>query len=231
MRTIVALLPELTDVNGDAQNASVLARRARWAGEDVGVQHVHAGETPIGDPLAVVIGTTTDPALARLLEALSPVRERLAAWFAAGVPILAVGTGLEALGTSIALPGGGLAGLGLIEADSAPLPARVAGDLVVQSTEGQLVGYENHTRGLRLGAGLQPLGRVLRGVGDGAGTDGVRTGSLIGTRLHGPVLAKNPALADAVLAIAFGRPVVPSGPEATAADAGAARIRAALLAS
>ena len=65
----------------------------------------------------------------------------------------------------------------------------------------------------------------------GNGTDGVRLGSILGTRLHGPVLAKNPALADAILTAAFGEPVVPTGERATAADAAAARIRTALLAS
>ena len=72
---------------------------------------------------------------------------------------------------------------------------------------------------------------MARGTGDGNGTDGVRHGSILGTRLHGPVLAKNPALADALLALAFGEPVVPTGERAAQADASAARIRSALLAS
>ena len=38
------------------------------------------------------------------------------------------------------------------------------------------------------------------GNGDGSGTDGVWAGRVIGTYLHGPVLARNPALADRLLA-------------------------------
>jgi CobQ-like glutamine amidotransferase family enzyme len=231
MTVVLALFPELTDVNGDAQNALVLAKRAAWAGLDLSVASLHVGERPSATPRAVVLGSTTDPALPRLLEALADVRSALQDWIGAGVPVLAVGTGLEALSRGVDLPAGRLDGLGLVPGEAQPLVARAAGDLVVHAAEGELVGYENHSRGLRLDAGVAPLGTVRRGTGDGHGTDGVRHGSVIGTRLHGPVLAKNPALADTVLAAAFGHPVVVAGDLAAAADAAAARIRATLLTS
>lgn len=228
---VLALLPELTDVNGDAQNAAVLARRAAWAGASLTVRRLAAGDRPGERPAAVVLGSTTDPALPRLVAALTPLRDVLTGWLDDGVPLLAVGTGMEALGGPIGLQDGPIAGLGILPGESRPLAVRVAGDLVVRSAEGDLVGYENHARGFALDAGAQPLGTVLRGVGDGHGVDGLRHGSVIATRLHGPVLAKNPVLADAILAAALGRPVMPAGDEAQAADAAAARIRAALLRS
>ena len=45
------------------------------------------------------------------------------------------------------------------------------------------------------------LARVLHGVGngDGSGTEGAVSGRVLGTYLHGPVLARNPALADLLL--------------------------------
>lgn len=226
---VLQLFPELTDVNGDAQNALVLARRAGWAGVGARVAALGVGAEPGGRPAAVVLGSTTDPALPRLLTALRGIRSALADWLDAGVPLLAIGTGMEALGGAIAGPDGTLQGLGLLPGETVALPERVAGDLVVRAVEGDLVGYENHARGFRAGAGVDALGTVMRGTGDGAGTDGVRYGSLTGTRLHGPVLAKNPALADRVLREAFGD-VQPTGDAVTAADATAARIRAALLA-
>jgi CobQ-like glutamine amidotransferase family enzyme len=42
-------------------------------------------------------------------------------------------------------------------------------------------------------------------VGNGDRTEGVELGGLIGTHLHGPVLAQNPALADALLTRAMQR--------------------------
>lgn len=225
---VVALVPELTDVNGDAQNALVLARRAGWAGVDAEVVPLHAGDDPGPPPALVVLGSTTDPVVPRLLEALLPLRDAIVSWVDAGVPLLAVGTGMEALGSRITHPVGALEGLGVLPGESVLLPTRAAGDLVVRAGGGDLVGYENHSRGFRLDPGARPFGSVVRGTGDGGGVDGVRHGSIIGTRLHGPVLAKNPWLADAMLASAFGPDVRPTGVVVAAADAAAARIRAAL---
>ena len=62
---------------------------------------------------------------------------------------------------------------------------------------------------------LLPLGWVTRGVGNGTADrsghrgDGACTGRIIGTYLHGPVLARNPALADHILASATGATLAP----------------------
>jgi hypothetical protein len=65
-------------------------------------------------------------------------------------------------------------------------------------------GFENHSGLTQLGAGVVPLGIVRSGTGngDGEGTEGAVAGNVVGTYLHGPVLARNPALADALLSLA-----------------------------
>jgi CobQ-like glutamine amidotransferase family enzyme len=227
---ILALFPELTNVNGDAENALVLARRLEWAGEDAEVVRLGLGGSFGQRPTAVVLGSSVDAALPRLREELLALRQLLLTWLADGVPLLAVGTGMELLGSRIVLEGDAVVeGLALLPATAEPLAVRVADEVVVDADEGRLVGYENHSRGLRLDAGVLPLGTVVQGVGDGRGVDGVRHAGIVGTRLHGPVLARNPALADALLTRALGRPVVPAGNEAAAADAAAAAIRGRLL--
>ena len=64
-----------------------------------------------------------------------------------------------------------------------------------------LTGFENHGGVTSVGPGAQPLARVAAGTGNGdAGrTEGAWSGRVVGTYLHGPVLARNPALADLLL--------------------------------
>jgi CobQ-like glutamine amidotransferase family enzyme len=83
----------------------------------------------------------------------------------------------------------------LVEVDPAPL-----GPLPV------LTGFENHGGATSLRDGAVALGRVVAGVGNGGGdrTEGAVQGHIVGTYLHGPVLARNPALADRLLSWALG---------------------------
>jgi hypothetical protein len=72
-------------------------------------------------------------------------------------------------------------------ADGSPLPL--------------LTGFENHGGVTTIGSGASPLARVITGVGNGGGdgTEGAWTDRVVGSYLHGPVLARNVALADLLL--------------------------------
>ena len=64
-----------------------------------------------------------------------------------------------------------------------------------------LAGFENHAGRTYLDDGAEPLGRVVAGFGnDGeSGYEGCRVGKALGTYLHGPLLPRNPWLADWLL--------------------------------
>ena len=102
----------------------------------------------------------------------------------------AKGTGPRAVGELAAVPLG-----------SGPSPAGPGGPRLPE-----LTGFENHGGVTTLGTDAAPLARVTAGVGngDGSGTEGVWSGRIVGTYLHGPVLARNPALADLLLGWATG---------------------------
>ena len=79
---------------------------------------------------------------------------------------------------------------------------------------GELVGFENHSGRTVLGPGARDLGRVVVGAGnDGGGGEGIialpgdggLAGLRIGTYLHGPVMPRNPHLADFVILSALRR--------------------------
>lgn len=203
--TIACLLPALLDTNGDAANARVLAQRARWADHSATIVDVHTAADLPAVIDAVVIGSGTDADLVAARDALLPMVDRLRELTTAGVPILAVGTGWELLSWGIERDDGTvIEGLGLVAGRAVPAPKRATDDLVVTTKFGRLIGFENHARAYT-GAEASPLGRTVYGTGNGHGQEGLVMGDLFCTHLHGPVLARNPRLADHLLAIALAR--------------------------
>lgn len=222
---VASLVPRLLDIHGDAQNAQVLAVRAGWQGFDAEVVEVAAPSDADGiAPDAITIGAGFDADADEVLTALRGVETELRSWVDAGVPLLAVGLGWELLSTSVEFaPGVTTAGLALFSGRSV-VSERHVGTIAVDSEWGRLVGYEYHLRDHLLGADERPLGTVAAGIGNiadahGERADGAVRGPLIGTGLRGPVLARNPRLADDML----GRAVRRRDLTATASDAPAQR--------
>ena len=135
----------------------------------------------------------------------------LSSAFQRGAPILAVCAGMQLLGEWFTDTGGDkVAGVGLLDLVTNRLRVRAVGDVLAEVTAipdiPTLIGFENHLGATVLGPTSEPLAQVRHGVGNGAGepVEGVVQGSVVGTYLHGPVLALNPALADHLLASVVG---------------------------
>ena len=129
---------------------------------------------------------------------------------AAGAVVLAVCAGYQIVGRTFpGADGSPHEGVGLLDIETAKgTGPRAVGEVVGEPSEDApgalptLSGFENHGGQTTLGPGVTPLARVVHGVGngDGSGTEGAVSGRVIGTYLHGPLLARNPALADLLLA-------------------------------
>ena len=206
---VAHLYPTVLGLYGDRGNALVLVHRARLRGITVEVVEVAPGE-PVPRSCDVYhLGGGEDLAQTTAAELLA-ADGGLAAAVTRGATVLAICAGYQILGTTFAAAGGQVPGLGLLDIETTPRPARAVGELVAEPIDpslGLLTGFENHGGGTRLGPGLEPLARVRHGQGNGVGdgTEGVRHGRILGTYLHGPALARNPALADLVLTWATGR--------------------------
>jgi CobQ-like glutamine amidotransferase family enzyme len=203
--------PDLLGTYGDGGNAVVLAERLRRRGIDAEVVPLMAGAEVPSSVRLLVLGGGEDQAQ----RALFRDRELLAGVAAAAerdVPILAVCAALQVLGRWFDDgEGGRTAGVGLVDVETDRLDRRAVGETVVEPAPasglvgtGSLTGFENHGGRTERGPACEPLGRVVVGVGNGDGTDGCVQGHIIGTYLHGPVLARNPALADRLLEWAVG---------------------------
>jgi len=201
---IGALLPDVLGVYSDNGNVTVLAQRLRWRGIPAEVCVVTMDTRPPVDCDLYVIGGGEDAAQAAAADWLRGHRPLCAA-LAGKATTFAVCAGLQVLGQWLEDGAGRrLSGAGILDLTTSPGRRRAVGE-VVSVCElpgvGTLTGFENHRGRTTLGPGIGPLARVVRGVGNGAGDrgDGVLAGTVVGTYLHGPVLARNPALADEVL--------------------------------
>lgn len=232
---VLTILPEYFDLNADSANAAVLRVRAEWAGVDVHVDTLTAGiHPPSRRPDVLVVGSGAEEDIEAASVELARLGSVLGDWVAEGAAMLAIGTGWSLLSQSVEVPGRRFVdGVGLFTGEARLLPARVSGDLVVDSEHGRLVGYENHSRSYFHGPGEQPLGRVAAGTGNTGGVEGAVRDRLIGTHLHGPVLAKNPVLADRLLQDALGEryqaAFEPGGQQMKRADALAQSARGRIL--
>ncbi len=209
--SIALLYPELLGTYGDGGNAAVLAQRLRWRNIPAEVVDVHAGEAiPSGCQVYVMGGGEDAPQALAAQELRSG--SALVDAVQAGSAVLAVCAGLQVLGQRFTGEDGKAhEGLGLLDCETHRDDGarRVVEVVVVPHADlglPDLTGYENHGGVTTLGPTARPLGQVVVGHGNagGDGTEGIVNGRVVGTYLHGPVLARNPALADYLLASVLG---------------------------
>ena len=106
-------------------------------------------------------------------------------------------------------------GLGLLDVQTRRGPERAVGEILTRwrhpnGTDVLLTGFENHGGFTTVGPAATALASVEIGIGNANdGTEGAVQGRVIGTYPHGPVLARNAALADHVLSVALDRELEP----------------------
>ena len=215
--SIALVYPDLLGTYGDGGNAVILAQRLRWRGTPASVIEVRAG-TPLPTTCDIyVLGGGEDAPQALAADQLALERP-LARAVDGGAVVFAVCAGLQVIGQSFLIAGGRpRPGLGLVDCSTGRTTAkRAVGELVVEPDPSlalglpTLSGYENHGGVTDLGPSARPLGRAVVGVGngDGTGSEGIVSGKILGTYMHGPALARNPALADLLLSWALGLPSI-----------------------
>lgn len=81
---------------------------------------------------------------------------------------------------------------------------RMVGNIIFETPFGTAAGFENHSGRTYIGK-LNPLGKVLKGFGNNGtdNTEGLLYKNTFCTYAHGPLLPKNPALADELLSRAL----------------------------
>ncbi|GGK60927.1 type 1 glutamine amidotransferase [Nocardia camponoti] len=204
------VLPDVMGTYGDGGNALVLRQRLRMRGYDAEIVEITLAD-PVPDSLDIyTLGGAEDSAqrlATRHLQRYPGLQQAAAK----GAPVLAICAAIQVLGNWYQTSAGEkVDGVSLFDVTTSPQDTRAIGEVtttpVLEGLSAPLTGFENHRGGTLLGAAASPLARVTRGVGNGVGdgTEGVVQGSVLGTYLHGPALARNPELADYLIARALG---------------------------
>ena len=210
---VCSLYPELMNIYADRGNIAVLRARCEWRGLgfELAASGMGATPDPEGHDLFYMGGGQDRDQRAVALDMVDSKRDVLHAAAERGAVVLAVCGGYQLLGESYELEGESLPGIGLVDLRTVREPGpRLIGNCAIEADLGTgprvIAGFENHGGRTYLGAGAEPLGRVLSGFGNNGkdGFEGVRHGNVIGTYLHGPLLPKNVWLADRLIELGLG---------------------------
>ncbi len=198
--TIGHLYPDLLNLYGDRGNIQCLMKRCRWRGIEA---ETIAFE--LGDPIdfsgldIVLLGGGSDREQMLVCQKLREIRGAFKEYVESEGVVIAICGGYQLLGKYYHTDQGSMEGLDLVDIYTEQGEGRLISNIVLQSDlfEMPVVGFENHGGRTFINQN-RPLGKVLYGAGnDGtSGYEGVVYKNVIGTYLHGPLLPKNPQLAD-----------------------------------
>lgn len=216
------LYPQLMSTYGDRGNIIVLQKRCEWRGikteilnidQETNNKHLEAIDILFGggaqDREQEIIMKDLQKKKATIKELID---NNLPSLFVCGAPQLighyyepSVGKRIEGLGI-----------FDMYTKHPGPKDDRLIGNVVAQihsenlSTNYQLlttklVGFENHGGRTYLGKSAKPFAKVIKGFGNNGEdeTEGVVYKNAIGSYLHGPLLPKNPQIADWLIAKAL----------------------------
>lgn len=207
--TIGHLYPDLLNLYGDRGNIQCLMKRCQWRGIEA-----ETISFELNDPIdftgldIVLLGGGSDREQMLVCEKLREIRGDFKEYVENNGVVIAICGGYQLLGNYYKTDQGMIKGLELVDMYTEQQEGRLISNIVLKSDlfDMPIVGFENHGGRTFIGNN-KPLGRVLYGSGnDGqTGYEGVVYKNVIGTYLHGPLLPKNPQLADWLITQALRR--------------------------
>lgn len=200
---VAHLYPDVMNIYGDRGNVIALRYRCEARGITFTLAEINIEDSFEPDDFDVIlIGGGQDREQRRIADDLVARGPGIRAAIEGGMPALAVCGGFQMFGHRyIDQQGEIIPGIGVFDLESrhpGPVADRSIGNVILETDEGEVVGFENHGGRTYLAPGQAPFGRVRQGGGNNHtdGTEGARHKNAIGTYLHGSLLPKNPALAD-----------------------------------
>lgn len=209
--TIYHLFPDLLNLYGDKGNVSILQKRCAWRGIDTRVKNMCENDiADFTDVDIALIGGGSDREQLLVSKYSHTVGKAIKRYVEDGGVLLAVCAGYQLLGNFYEADGKRIECFKVLDIDTVASKCRLIGNLVIKANLGgkevTLAGFENHG-GRTDVKSHNHLGKVVSGFGDdGNGAyEGVHYKNVIATYMHGPILPKNPELADFLIETALKR--------------------------
>jgi len=209
------LYPELMSTYGDRGNIIVLQKRCEWRGIRTEILNLNEGfEIKLLESVDILFMGGAQDTQQEIVsrdfkkEKINALRKKIEE----NIPGLYVCGAYQFLGKYYKEANGTkIKGLGLLDLYTeypGENAQRLIGNIALKTANGKtLVGFENHGGRTFIGKSLEPFGHVLKGFGNNGEdkTEGAIYKNSIGTYLHGPILPKNPEIADWLIEKAFER--------------------------
>ena len=198
---IVHLYPNELNLYGDIGNAYCLIYRLSKRGYKVDFKNIGIGDR-LDDFDILLIGGGQDKEMNIVARDLKRKSDMISYSINCKKTVFAVCAGFQLLGKYYKCSNGRILPLSsALDFFTVSSDKRMIGNAVYETPFGRVAGFENHSGKTFLSEGLSPLGGVISGYGNNGedGGEGLLYKNTFATYAHGPVLPKNPALADEII--------------------------------
>ena len=194
---IACLYPDVLNMYGDKGNIITLKYRLEKRGIIANVNEYFANDSIDFENTDIIyIGGGSDKCYENIYSYLLPQKQQFASYIENGGCVLAVCTGYQLLGTECEFEDKTLPGLGILDI-STKKAKKLIGDIVMECplTQSKITGFINKNHVIS-GGNYDILGTA---VYPESFDEGTVYKNVIATYVYGPLLPKNPKLADMIL--------------------------------
>jgi hypothetical protein len=212
---ILHMYPDILDLYGDGGNIEILRYRCAMRGIGISVDRCSIGEKikNFSEYDLIYLGGGADIEQKIISKELLKYKKKIMNAYKNGTFLLMICGGYQLMGqyykdsNGIKIPGLGLFDYYTVASTDKSL--RCIGNIIIESEIGgettRVIGFENH--GGMTHNVASPFGKVIYGSGNFAGGthEGYFEKNVIATYLHGPLLSKNPKVADYIISYCVNR--------------------------
>jgi len=199
---IAHLYQKEMNIYGDNGNVETIEYRLKKRGIEYKTTVVNVGDNIPSDADIIIGGGGQDSGQFLVQEDLLKKKDQIRKMASDGVVMLMICGMYQLFGDKfITNKNITIEGIGVLPVTTKAGDKRLIGNVVADSDFGRLVGYENHSGETFLSKDAQPLAKVIKGSGNNSASknEGCIINNVFGSYMHGPLLPKNPKLADELI--------------------------------